>query len=162
MIMLKALFLPILMLFQTGPVTMTGIDYVTGTDSLKVTVRLDYDLFLKDYQQTVNDDIGLKVLRSYNPFPADMANNYINSKISIIINKKLLQGKLLRTEETDNDIILSILYRQDKRIKSITVRNIILTGLYSDVENLTIIKIDKLETGIKFTQENNEVTFDLR
>jgi hypothetical protein len=162
MIMMKALALPILMLFYSGPVTMTSIDYIPGTDSLKVLVRLDYDLFLRDYQQTINDDIDLKVLRDYSPFPADMANNYINSKLVIIINKKLLIGKLLSTELTDSDISLNILYRPGKRIKNITVRNTILTGLYSDVENLTIIKINNLETGIKFTQEHNEVSFDLR
>ena len=160
--MLKALILPVLMLLQPGPVTMTGIDYIAGTDSLKVTVRLDYDLFLRDYQQTVNDDIDLKVLRNYDPFPADMANNYINSKIAIIINRKHLIGKLLKTRVKDNDITLSILYRQPQKIKSITVRNNILTGLFSDVENMVIIKINKLEKGIMFTQENNEVTFNLR
>jgi hypothetical protein len=162
MFMLKALVLPILMLFQTGPVSMTGIDYIPGTDSIKVTVRLDYDLFVRDYQQTVNDDIDIKVLHGYNPFPADMANNYINSKISIIVNRKLLWGKLLKTSVTGNDIILSILYRQDKKIKRITVRNTILTGLFSDAENLTIIKIGDLETGIRLTQEHSEETFDLR
>lgn len=160
--MLRALVLPILMLFQTGPVTMTGIDYITGTDSIKVNIRLDYDLFLRDYQQTVNDDVDLKVLHSYNPFPADMANNYINSKINITVNRKLLYGKLLKAKVTGNDIILSVLYRQDKKIKSITVRNTILTGLFSDAENLIIIKIGDLETGIRLTQEHSEETFDLR
>lgn len=160
--MLKALILPILMLFQSGPVTMTGIDYIAGTDSLKVTVRLDYDLFLRDYQQTVNDDIDLNVLRNYDPFPADMANNYINSKIAIIINGKHLIGKLLNAGVKDNEITLSILYRQPQKIKGITIRNNILTGLFSDVENMAIIKINKLEKGIRFTQENNEVTFNLR
>lgn len=160
--MLKVLALPIMLLFYSGPVTMTGIDYIPGTDSLKVIIRLDNDLFLQDYQQTINDDIDLDTLRNYNPFPPDMANNYINSRIVIIINKIHLIGKLLKTEVTDGDIIFNVFYRQEKKIKSITVINNILTGLFSDVENLTIIKVNKLETGIKLTQEHNEVTFDLR
>jgi hypothetical protein len=159
--MLKILALPILMFFNSMHVTMTGIDYIPGTDSLKVFVWLDYDLFLRDYQQTIDDDLDLHVLHSYKPFPADLLNNYINSKVFIYINKKLLNGKLLNTESADGFIRLNVLYRTDKKLKSITVRNKILTGLFSDVENLTIIKINNFEKEIKFTPDHNEETFIL-
>lgn len=160
--MLKILALPILMLFHPMHMTLTSIDYIRGTDSLKVLVRINYDQFLQDYQQTIDDDIELPVLRSYNPFPADMANHYINSKIFIYTNKKRLYGKLLKTKVTDGNIRLNILYRLDKKPKSLTVKNTILTGLYSNVENITIIKINDFETGVKFTQEHKTETFNLQ
>jgi hypothetical protein len=160
--MLKILVLPVLMLFQPAHLTMTSINYIPGTDSLKVLVTLNYDLFLQDYQQTIDDDLNLHVLRSYESFPADMANHYINSKVVISVNKKLLNGKLLKTNVVNGNIRMNILYRLKKKPKSITVRNTFLTGLYSDVENLTIIKINNFETGIKFTQEHNKETFDLK
>jgi Domain of unknown function (DUF6702) len=160
--MLKILAIPVLLFFQSGHLTMTSIEQMPGTDSLKVVVRLNYELFLRDYQQTVNDDIGLELLRKYKSFPADLANNYINSKVSIYINKKLLLGKLLKMEAADGYIIMNILYRGDKKPKSLTVRNRILTGLFSDIENLTIIRIKDFETGIKFTQKHSEETFVLK
>ena len=157
--MLKILTLPILILFQQSPVTLTGIEYIQGTDSLKVSVRLNYELFLRDYQQTIFDDLDLEVLRSFKPFPADLANNYINTKLNIYTKKKLIIGKLLKMEENDRDIRFSMLYRVEKKLKSITVKNTILTGLYSDVENLTIIKSGNYEKEMKFTPEYNEETF---
>jgi hypothetical protein len=160
--MLKVLVLPVLMLFHTGPVTMTSIDYIPGSDSLKMIIRFDYDLFLRDYQQTINDDLDLNALRRYWPFPVDLVNNYINSKVHIYINKELLTGKLLNTEVADGIISLKVLYRLKKKLKRITVRNTILTGLFSEVENLTIIRIKNFETGIKFTQQHNEETFVLK
>jgi hypothetical protein len=160
--MLKILAIPILLLFHPVPVSMTSIEHIPGTDSLKVLVRLNYDLFLQDYQQTINDDLDLQILRNTRPFPADLINNYINSKVFICVNKKILFGKLLNAKITDGDISLNMLYRLDIKLKRLTVRNTILTGLYSDVENLTIIRIMNFERGIKFTQEHNEESFVLK
>jgi hypothetical protein len=160
--MLKILALLMPLFFHQGHMTMTSIEHVPGTNSLNVLVRLDYDLFLRDYQQTINDDLDLDVLRSYRPFPVDLVNNYINSKVFVYINKELLNGKLLTTKVADGDITLKILYRFGKKPKSITVRNTILTGLCSDVENMTIIRMKNFETGIKFTQEHNEETFIIK
>lgn len=157
--MLKILVLPIMMFFQTAHLTMTSIEQIQGTDSIKVLVRLDYDLFLRDYQQAINDDLDLNNLRSYEVLPADLINNYINSKVFIRVNRELLTGKLLNTKAVDGEISLLIHYRLRKHPKNITVRNTFLTGLFSDVANLTIIKIGNFETGIKFTQEHPEETF---
>lgn len=141
------------------PVTFTGIEYIQGTDSLKVSVRINYELFLRDYQQTIFDDLDLELLRSFRPFPSDLANNYLNSKLNISVNNKLIIGKLLKFEEYDRDVRFSMLYRVDKKLKSITVRNTILNGLYSNVENLTIIRSRNYDAEMKFTQEHNEKTF---
>jgi len=160
--MLKLLTLSIFIFIQQMPVTFTGIEYIQGTDSLKVSFRINNELFLRDYQQTIFDDLDLEVLRSFKPFPFDLANNYINSKISIYDNKKLIIGKLLKMEEDDRDVRFSILYRVEKKLKCITVRNTILNGLYSDVENLTIFRSRNYESEIKLTSEHNEETFVIK
>jgi hypothetical protein len=159
---LKILTIPIFLFLQQVPVTFTGIEHIHGTDSLKVSVRLNYELFLRDYQQTIFDDLDLEVLRSFKPFPADLANNYLNSKINIYANKKQVIGKLLKMEEDEGDIRFSLLYRVGRRLKSITVRNTILTGLYSNVENLTIVKGRNYESETRFTSEHREETLLLR
>ena len=140
---------------------MTSIDYVQGTDSLKVSCRMEFDDFLKDLQ-TIDDDRNLNRLFSKQPFPSDLINQYFNSKIFIYVNNKLLIGKLLSTNLNDNDINLSLFYRSVKKPKSITVRNLILTGWYSDQTNLMIIRINNFEKGIKLTPENNEETFIIK
>ncbi len=143
---------------QQGHVTMTSIDYVPGTDSLKVYCRMYFDDFLKDLQ-TIDDDRYLKTIFSKQPFPADLVNQYVNSKVFIYVNKKLLTGKLLNVNLTDNEISLNLIYKTNKKVKDITVRNMILTGWFSDQVNLTILRVNNFEKGIKLTPEHNEETF---
>lgn len=159
--MFKVLAFLILIPINQGHLTMTSIEHISGTDSIKVAIRFNYYIFLRDYQQTVNDDIGLEVLSKYNPFPYDMANNYINSKVAVITNKELLLGKLTKLEVVNDDIILNLKYRLKHKVKKITIRNMLLTGLFSDVENLVIVRINSIEKEVKLTQGHNEETFNL-
>jgi hypothetical protein len=155
--MLKALAISLWLIMHTGHVTMTSIDYVQGTDSLKVSCRMKFEDFLKDLQ-TIDDDRNLRRLFTKQPFPSDLINQYFNSKVFIYVNDKLLFGKLLSANLDDNDINLNLIYRSGKKPKSITVRNIILTGWYSDQINLMIIRINNFEKGIKLNPKHNEET----
>jgi hypothetical protein len=159
--MLRALAISLWLIIQPGHVTMTSIDYIQGTDSLKVFCRMDFHDFLKDLQ-TIDDDRNLIRLFSKQPFPNDLINQYFNSKVFIYVNKKLLIGKLITVNLTDNEISLYLIYKSDKKPKSITVRNIILTGWFSDQSNLTLIRINNFEKGIKLTPGHDEETFTIK
>jgi hypothetical protein len=156
--MLRALAFSLWLIMQPGHVTMTSIDYIQSTGSLKVSCRMYFDHFLKDLQ-TIDDDRNLSIIFSKQPFPEDLINQYFNSKVFIYVNKKLLIGKLLTVNLTDSEIILDLIYRLDKKPKSIAVRNNILTGWFSDQTNLMIIRVINFEKGIKLTPEHNEETF---
>jgi hypothetical protein len=155
--MIKALAISLWLVMQPGHVTMTSIDYVQGTDSVKVSCRMEFDDFLKDLQ-TIDDDRNLRRFFSKQPFPSDLINQYFNSKVFIYLNDELLIGKLLSTSIDDNDINLNLFFRVRKKPKRITVRNMILTGWYTDQVNLMIIRIGNFEKGIKLTPEDNEET----
>ncbi len=144
-----------------GSVTMTSIDYVQGTDSLKVSCRMKFEDFLKDLQ-TIDDDRNLYRLFNKQPFPSDLINQYFNSKVFIYVNNKLLIGKLLNANLADNDINLHLIYRLGKKPKIITVRNMILTGWYSDQTNLMIIRINNFEKGITLSPKHNEETYIIK
>ena len=139
---------------------MTSIEHIRGTDSLKVMINMSYDLFLRDYQ-TIDDDRDMHKLYSYKPFPEVFVNNYIRSKVFIYINNKLLIGKLLSMDLSEGAVSMKFLYRSAKKPRKITVRNMILTRLYSDQVNLIILLIDDFEQGIKLTPEHIEETFTL-
>ena len=159
--MLKALYISLWMLIHPGHMTMTSIDYVQGTDSIKVTCTMEFDDFLKDLQ-TIDDDRNLKLFFIRQPFPSDLINQYFNSKVFIYVNNKLLIGKLLSANVNDNNINLNLFYRSVKKPKSITVRNMILVGWYSDQTNLMIIRLNNLEKGLKLTPEHNEETLIIK
>jgi hypothetical protein len=158
--MLRSLIFSLWLIMDPGHVTMTSIEQVQSTDSLKVSCRMDFDDFLKDIQ-TIDDDRNLKIIFSKQPFPSDLINLYFNSKVFIYINNKLLTGKLITVNLNDNEIFLNLIYKSDKKPKSITVRNLILTGWFSDQINLTIIRINNIEKGIKLTPEHYEETYIL-
>ena len=122
---------------------------------------MEFDDFLKDLQ-TIDDDRNLIKIFSKQPFPTDLINMYFNSKVFIYVNKKLLIGKLLSANLTDKEIILNLIYKSDKKPKSLTVRNMILTGWYSDQSNLVIIRVINFEKGIKLTPEHNEETLIIK
>src|SRR5450759_5377185 len=117
--MLKALAISLWLIMHPGHVTMTSIDYIQGTDSLKVFCRMEFDDFLKDLQ-TIDDDRNLYRLFSKQPFPSDLINQYFNSKVFIYVNNKLLIGKLLSANITDTEINLNLIYRSGQKPKSIT------------------------------------------
>jgi len=159
--MLRILTISLWLLMHQGHVTMTSIDYVGGTDSIKVSCRMDFDDFLKDLQ-TIDDDRNLYRLFNKQPFPSDLINQYFNSKVFIYVNSNLLIGKLLDVNLSDNEFVLNLIYKSEKKPKNITVRNIILTSWYSDQTNLIIIRINNFEKGIKLTTEHNEETLIIK
>jgi len=158
---IKTAFIVCWLIFQPVHVTMTTIDHVPGTDSLKVFLKMDYGLFLRDYQ-TIDDDRDLHKLYEYQPFPSDYINNYINSKLFIQIDNKLLTGKLLNMKLDDGEASFNFLYRTNRKPKKLTVSNKILISLYGDQVNMTIIRTNNIEKGIKLTSGNSEGTFILK
>jgi hypothetical protein len=158
---LKILAISFWIFMQHGHISMTSVDYVQGTDSLKVVCRMDFNDFLNDLQ-TIDDDRNLKRLFGKQPFPSDLINMYFNSKFYIYTNGKLLIGKLLSANLDENDIILNLMYRVNNKPKKMTVRNLILTGWYTDQKNLMIIRINKFEKGINLDSEHNVETFTVK
>ena len=160
--MLRALALSIFIFTHPVHVTLTSIDHISGTDSLKVFVRMYYDDFLRDYKLFDTAGVSLNKFHTGEPFPADLMNNYLNGKVIISVNNKLLKGKLLNLFMTDNEISINMLYKTVKKLKAISVTNMIMTGLYSDQANMTMIKIDDFEDGVKLTPEKSTESFNLK
>jgi len=158
--MLKILALSVWFVLHPVHVTLTSIDHVTDTDSLKVFVRMYYDDFLLDYSLSGRElpDVAKQL---ENSFPIDLMNNYLDEKVNIFINNKRLKGQLLNLTLENNEINMNLLYRSDKKPRLITVKNLIMTGLYSDQANMTIIRINDFEKGVMLTPLKTEETFKL-
>lgn len=148
-------------LFHPVHVTLTSIDLAGGTDSMKVFVRMYYDDFLRDYRMFDDAGIPADAEAGKQPFPEAMLNNYLNKKVNISINNKQLTGKLLNQALADNEISINMLYITTKKPKVITVRNLIMNGLYTDMSNMTMIRINDFEEGVKLTPERNTITYKL-
>ena len=160
--MLKILVIPILLIFHPVHVTVITIDQAQDSDSLKVFFRMYYDDFLRDYNLYDTVDNFSDSLSQEKPFPASLMNKYLNEKVKITVNNKQLKGKLLNMTMANNELCMNLLYKSDKKPKVITVRNMILTGLYTDQANMTIIHINEFEEGVRLTPDKTEQTFSLK
>jgi len=149
--MLKALILPLILMFHPVHVTLTSIDQAQGSDSLRVTFRMYYDDFLRDYKLNEPEFESAKISGG-NPFSDGQLYNYFNDRVAIYINNKRLKGKLLDVDIPDNyEIILSLLYKSEKEPVKFRIRNRVLTRLYDDQKNMIFFSINKYEAGIRLT-----------
>jgi hypothetical protein len=157
---LKALTILACFFLHPLHLTLTSVEQIRGTDSLKITVKMNYDLFLRDYQ-TIDDDRNLEIYRN-KPFPESFTYSYFQSKMGIYINNKLIYCKLLNIDVTDGEISLNLLYRLENKPRKIKIRNEFLTSLYTDAENYIMISIGNLEKGIKMTYDYTEETYKIK
>ena len=159
--MLKTLFFSIWFLFHPVHVTFTSIDYDPEMVTFKVFVRMYFDDFLRDSKLNGNE-IQNKDFSDDNPSSINAMEKYLGEKIIIKVNKNQLSGKLENMRLADNEISMNLDYKTAKKPKTITVKNFIMTGLYSDMSNMIIVKVNDFEEGIKLTSYLTEQTFKIK
>jgi len=159
--MFKTLFFSIWLLFHPVHVTLTSIDYIPEMDSFKVFVRLNFDDFLLDCKLN-GGDIQNKDFSGDDSSSRDVMEKYLGEKIIIKVNEKQLSGKLKDINLVDNEISMNLMYSTGKKPKTITVKNLIMTGLYRDQSNMIIVRISDFEEGVKLTADKTEQIFKIK
>lgn len=159
--MCRILFFSIWFLFHPVHVTMTSIDYVPEMKSYKVFIRMYFDDFLRDCHLEAGD-IQNKQFSENNSTSRDVMEKYLKEKIVIKVNEEQLSGKLKEMNLADNQISMTLEYGAGKQPKTITVKNLIMIGLYSDMSNMLIVKINDFEEGLKLTSDLTEQTFKIK
>ncbi len=159
--MFKALVISTFLLLHPVHVSLTSIDYSTGMDSYKVFVRMYFDDFLLDYKlfgkEAKNEDFS-----EGNSRGKDYMEEYLREKIKIEVNNKELSGVLSEIKLNENEVSMNLEYKSLQYPRTITVKNMILTDLYSDQANMIIIRIDDFEEGVKLSSEKTEETFKIK
>jgi len=161
--MIKILALAISIIFHPVHVSLTSIEHVPGTDSVKVFVRMYFDDFLLDYK-LFDKNISYNYDTDNQLFPEEMLAKYLAEKLIISVNNKQIEGKLLNRvlAAQENEISANLVFLAVRKPEVIAVRNEIMTGLYDDQANMTIIRVSNFEEGVKLTPEKTEQTFILR
>ena len=159
--MLKTLFFSIWFLFHPVHVTITSIDYIPEISSLKVFIRMYFDDFLRDCKLN-GEEVQNIDFTSDNSLSKDIMEKYLKDKLQIKINNVQLSGKLKDMSLIDNEISTNMEYLTHKKPKTISVKNLILTGLYSDQSNMIIVRIRNLEEGFKLSPELTEQTYIIK
>jgi hypothetical protein len=153
--MLKALIINTLLILHPGHLTMLSIVQPQGSDSLKVSFRMYYGDFLKDYK-LYNPDFSIEQISGDMAVPNDLINKYFDDRVHIYINNRLLAGKLLSATRDDYDICLILFYRSDKKPEKFKIKNQVLIKLYNDQLNLIDININKYQDAFRLTPQHNQ------
>ena len=159
--MLKFVLFSVWIMFHPVHVTLTSIDYVKEKRSLEVFVKLYYDDFLLECSKE-GRELKAESSASGNDELRLLMEKYIGEKIIIKINDKEVHGKLKDFNIQDNEARVNLEYRDVQKPVSLTVKNLIMTGLYSDQANMVIIRIGDFEQGVKMTAEIREQSFKIK
>jgi hypothetical protein len=142
-------------------VTITSIDYIPEIDSFKVFIRMYFDDFLRDSKLN-GTEIQDKDFSTKNSSSLNIMEKYLAEKVIIKVNEKQLSGKLQNMNLADNEISMNLEYGRGKNPRIVSVKNLIMTGLYNDMSNMIIVRINNFEEGFKLTSEMTEQTFKIK
>jgi hypothetical protein len=157
--MFRFLFL-IWFLFHPVHVTLTSIAYIPGKDCFDGFIRLYLDDFLLDCGLQ-GIEINKTDLQLKDSVSLKSIEKYVNEKLKIGINNNILTGDLKNINISDNQIDIDIMFVCRNVPEIITVKNLMMTGIYSDQSNMIILKVNAFEEGIKLTSQITEQTFKL-
>jgi hypothetical protein len=80
-------------------------------------------------------------------------NNYINKRLNILVNNKLLKSELISQDyrKADNEISFILYCISEEVPVTVEVMNKLIIKVHADQENMTIIKFSDFEQGVKFS-----------
>jgi len=156
--MVKLLFLSIWLALHPVHVSLLSIDYVPEAEEFDVFLRVYYDDFLLDSGISGDDQKNLS-FSGNNLFTREVILKYINSRLEIIVNGRQMSAELKSTDLSDNELRMNLVFGQVKNVNTVIVKNSIMTSLYSDQANMTIVKLKDFEEGVKLTSDEKEKTF---
>jgi hypothetical protein len=158
--MVKMLFISLWLAAHPVHVSLLSIDYAPDKELFNVFLRIYFDDFLLDSGISADDKKNLNFSEN-NQFTKVTLGNYVNNRLRIIVNKRQMPAELQNTDLSDNELRMNFVLNSVKKVNTITVRNLIMTSLYNDQSNMTIVRVNNYEEGVKLTSEETEKTFNI-
>lgn len=159
--MVKTLFVTLWLLSHPVHVSLMSIDYVPDNDAFNVFLKVFYDDFLLDYglEGSNQQPFDFSADQTY---MKDRLLSYINGKIILKVNGRNLAGRIEDVNLTDGELKMNLIFSSQGRVRTVTIRSLIMTDLYSDQANMVILKVNGFEEGFRLTPEKTEETFKMK
>ena len=158
--MVRLLFFSLWIAAHPVHVSLLSIDYMADQKKFKMFLRIYYDDFLLDSGIKSADQKNLD-FSGGTLFTREVLAKYVNEKIKISVNKRQITSELGDIALSENELRMNLFFSSSGKIDRITVKNLIMTSLYSDQANMIIIKVNDFEEGVKLTAEEPEKTFEI-
>lgn len=143
-------------------VSIAEVDYFTEKREIQVALKIftdDLEKAIRKEGKKVNLDTPKEIKT------ADIyIKNYLKDKFKIKVNEKEnLPINYVGKEYIDDATWMYFSYKTPKRVKTITIKNSVITELYPSQKNLTHLKKDRIIIDSKhFTKKCSTATFTLK
>jgi hypothetical protein len=141
-------------------VSLLSIDYIQDQEKFKVFLKIYFDDFLLDSGIDNADQKNLD-FSGGTLFTREVLAKYVNERIKISVNKRPITAELGDMALSENELKMNLFFSSSRKINTISVKNLIMTSLYSDQANMIIVKVNDFEQGVKLTSEETEKTFEI-
>lgn len=158
--MVKLLFITLWLAAHPVHVSLLSIDYVPDKELFNVFLRIYFDDFLLDSGISSEDQKNLNFSVN-DQFTRETLGNYINDKLSITVNSRKMSAELQDMDLSDNELRMNLVLSSVKKVNTITVKNLIMTSLYTDQSNMTIVRVNSFEEGVRLTAVETEKIFKI-
>lgn len=158
--MVKLLFITLWLAAHPVHVSLLSIDYAPDKELFNVFLRIYYDDFLLDSGMSVEDQKNLNFSVN-DQFTRERLGNYINDRLRITVNSRQMSAELQDMDLSDNELRMNLVIGSVKKVNTIVVKNHIMTSLYTDQTNMTIVRVNSFEEGVRLTAAETEKTFKI-
>ena len=158
--MVKLLFFTLWLAAHPVHVSLLSIDYAPDKELFNVFLRIYYDDFLLDSGMSVEDQKNLNFSVN-DQFTRERLGNYINDRLRITVNSMQMSAELQDMGLSDNELRMNLVIGSVKKVNTIAVKNLIMTSLYTDQTNMTIVRVNSFEEGVRLTAAETEKTFKI-
>lgn len=141
--------------FHPVHVSLTSLDYVQDKGVFNGFVRVNLNDLLLDCKCGIEQD----QLTGNEEASVGKLEEYLNEKIIILVNGNTIVGDINDFEINNYDINIKLQYESRSKPETITVKCLIMTGLYNDQSNMVIVKVNDFEEGAKLTPALTQQTF---
>jgi len=136
-------------------VSVTHVEYVKEKQSLQIITNVFVDDFERLLRERYDENITLSIPNELSTVEM-YTKRYLNEKIQIHINGKLVTYNYLG-KEYENDVIYFYLEVENvKEIKSFAIENLVLQDLFEEQENVIRTKINGKNKSFILRKGNNK------
>ena len=159
--MIRLLVFSLLLALHPVHVSLMSIDYEPEGKVFNMFLKIYFDDFLLD--SGLGADGGDKlVFKDSDEFTSVFLTDYVNEKVRIMVNGNPVKAEPVKMDLSDNELRMNLSFGSYEKVSSITVKNSIMTSIYSDQANMLIVKVNDFEEGARLTALENEKKFDIQ
>ena len=161
--MIRLLIFSLWLALHPVHVSLMSIDYEPEGKVFNMFLKIYFDDFLLDSGLGAEGGDKL-VFKGSDEFTRAFLTDYVNEKVKIMVNGNPVKAEPGKMDLSDNELRMNLSFGSEAKakVRSITVKNQIMTFIYSDQANMLIVKVNDFEEGARLTTLDTEKTFDIQ